>query len=235
VTHSMSKLMDLAVDLSQKQNHKPNNLSRHEGAIGNAQTEESGDHNDEKNETKAGPSGLSNESDLTITTYKCGEATSVTRIPESALKLVGRFTKACAKVQAKDVNLDEVVRLIEQLDVRGWILEHEHPKHGVRVVVSVGEPCKTLGGVDQTVAPANLKISMYKDRDAGATSTTTISGAVLPRADNVIPARARAAMRSQGVDLDEIVRFSREPSAKGVTILVHEDLTKKEKVVISLE
>lgn len=168
-------------------------------------------------------------SDLKITVYKRGEASSVTRIPESMLRLAGTIAKACTQPP----NLDEVVRLMENSTIQGKILEHEQPKDDLKIVISVGD-CSTQSIV-QAAAPANLKIRTYNDAEDDPIMITTVSGGILHGAGNVIPNSAREAMKKHGVDLEEVVRFSTDPNARGVTILDHEDLEKKERVVISLE
>jgi hypothetical protein len=62
----------------------------------------------------------------------------------------------------------------------------------------------------------------------------TIPGGVLKIARNLVPQRALAALREQGMDLDEIVRLSAQPEAKGKLVEI-EDHSKDEWVIISLE
>lgn len=225
-----NKFMDLVMEAVRKQ---PDETSR---ADCEAWSGKSSQRSNGTMEEDASHSSAPKSSDLKITVYKHGEAASVTRVPESTIKLAGKLTKLCSNLQAQDVNLDEVVRLMETNTFQGTILEHEHLKNDVKIVISVGDCSKeSLGGSDQVSAPANLKIKTYKDGEAQAASVTTVSGGILYDAGNVIPSSAREAMRNHGVDFEEIVRFSMDPNAKGVTILDHEDLEKMERVVISLE
>jgi hypothetical protein len=62
----------------------------------------------------------------------------------------------------------------------------------------------------------------------------TIPGGVLKIARNLVPQRALAALRDQGIDLDEIVLLSEKPEAKGKLVEI-EDHDKDERVIISLE
>ena len=62
---------------------------------------------------------------------------------------------------------------------------------------------------------ADLKVRVFKGNDAQPTTTVTIPGAVLKIARSLIPQRAVAALRDQGIDLDEVVRLSEGPEAKG--------------------
>lgn len=61
---------------------------------------------------------------------------------------------------------------------------------------------------------ADLKVRVFKGNDAQPATTVTIPGGTLKIARNLVPQRAMAALRDQGVDLDEIVRLSEEPAAK---------------------
>jgi hypothetical protein len=81
---------------------------------------------------------------------------------------------------------------------------------------------------------ADLKIRVFKRDDAQPATTVTIPGGVLKIARNLVPQRALAALRDEGIDLDEIVRLSEGPEAKGKLVEI-EDHGKDERVVISLE
>jgi len=233
---SFKKFMESAMETTQKESASTSGSNRHGDHIGNTQTEEPAKRSSDTMRGSSGHSSALNSSDLNIIVYKSGEAASVTRIPESTLKLAGKFAKAYANFQAQDVDLEEVVRLIERSNVQGTILEHERPKEEIRIVISVGESSKkTLREVDQGAPAVDLKIRTYKDGETSPMSITTVCGGILCSAENVIPASALEAMCKNGVALDEIARFSMDPNAKGVTILDHEDLKKQERVVISLE
>jgi hypothetical protein len=80
----------------------------------------------------------------------------------------------------------------------------------------------------------DLKVRVFKGSDAQPTTTVTIPGGVLKIARNLVPQRALAALRDQGMDLDEIVRLSEQPEAKGKLVEI-EDHNKGERVIISLE
>jgi len=81
---------------------------------------------------------------------------------------------------------------------------------------------------------ANLKIRVFKGVDEDPATTVTIPGGVLKIASNLIPKRAAAALKDEGIDLEEIVRLSENPDAHGTLVEV-EDHKKNERVVISLE
>ncbi len=81
---------------------------------------------------------------------------------------------------------------------------------------------------------ADLKIRVFKGNEQEPATTVTIPGGVLRIASNLVPHKAGAALKEQGIDLDEIVRLSEMPDAKGKLVEV-EDHKKNERVVISLE
>ena len=81
---------------------------------------------------------------------------------------------------------------------------------------------------------ADLKIRVFKGDDQEPATTVTIPGSILRIASNLIPNKAVAALKEQGIDLDEIVRLSEAPDATGKLAEV-EDHKKNERVVISLE
>jgi hypothetical protein len=81
---------------------------------------------------------------------------------------------------------------------------------------------------------ADLKVRVFKNGAIQAATTVTIPGGVLKIARNLVPQRAVAALKDQGIDLDELVRLSDAPEAKGRLVEI-EDHQKDERVVISLE
>jgi hypothetical protein len=81
---------------------------------------------------------------------------------------------------------------------------------------------------------ADLKVRVFKGNAAQPATTVTIPSSVLKIARNLIPQRALAALRDQGIDLDEVVRLSEGPDAKGKLVEI-EDHGKDERVIISLE
>ena len=62
----------------------------------------------------------------------------------------------------------------------------------------------------------------------------TETGSILRIAANLVPRRAAAALRDEGIELDEIVRLSEDPNVRGQIAEV-EDHEKGERVVVSLE
>jgi hypothetical protein len=81
---------------------------------------------------------------------------------------------------------------------------------------------------------ADLKIRVFKGNDAQPVNTVTIPGGALKIARNLVPQRVMAVLRDQGIDLDEIVRLSEGPEAKGKLVEIA-DHGKDERVIISLE
>jgi hypothetical protein len=81
---------------------------------------------------------------------------------------------------------------------------------------------------------SDLKIRVFKGDDEQPATTVTIPGGVLKIASNLMPQRATAALKEQGIDFDEIVRLSESPKATGKLVEV-EDHRKNERVIISLE
>lgn len=188
---------------------------------------------------QSGQGAALNDSDLHITVFKSGKATSVTSIPESAMRFAGKLIsiKACAGLQAQGVDIEEVVRLAQGMHTQGTILQYERLDDDVRIVVSVGEPSqKESTKNSQATLAADLKIMAFKNiNDTTPLSITTVSSSILSLADKVMPDNAREAMKEKGVLLDELVTFSTDPHARGVTILDHRDLEKGERIVISFE
>jgi len=81
---------------------------------------------------------------------------------------------------------------------------------------------------------ADLKIRVFKGGDSEPETTVTIPGSVLKIASDLIPKQAVTALQGKGVDLDEIVRLSENPDARG-TLVEIEEHKKKERVVVALE
>jgi len=82
--------------------------------------------------------------------------------------------------------------------------------------------------------PAHLKISVYRRGSHEISHATTIAGNAMAMAEKLLPEKARTALAEKGVCLDDLAQFARSPHARGATILVHDDLKKNEKIVISL-
>jgi len=81
---------------------------------------------------------------------------------------------------------------------------------------------------------ADLKVRVFKDGSDNPATTVTIPGSILKIARNLVPHRAVAALRDEGIDLEELVRLSESPDVHG-TVAEIEDHRKGERVVISLE
>ncbi|RYH14341.1 MAG: hypothetical protein EON57_00660 [Alphaproteobacteria bacterium] len=81
---------------------------------------------------------------------------------------------------------------------------------------------------------SDVKIRVYRGADQHLTSTVTIPGGILRIAASLIPRRAMAALRDEGIELDELVALSEKAEAQGQLVQV-EDHDKNERVVVSLE
>jgi hypothetical protein len=81
---------------------------------------------------------------------------------------------------------------------------------------------------------ADLKIRVFKDGEAKQETTVTIPCGILSVASKLIPKQAAEALHNKGIDLDEIVRLSKNPEVSG-TLVEIEEHKKNEKIVISLE
>jgi len=81
---------------------------------------------------------------------------------------------------------------------------------------------------------ADLKIRVFKGRDATPETTVTVPGSVLKIASKLIPRRAREALQEWGIDLEEIIKLSENPEARGTLVEVEEH-KKNERIVIALE
>lgn len=80
----------------------------------------------------------------------------------------------------------------------------------------------------------DLKIRIYKGEDSAPATTVTIPGGVLKIASKLIPKQATETLQEKGIDLDEIIRLSKNPEAHG-TLVEIEEHKKNERVVIALE
>jgi hypothetical protein len=81
---------------------------------------------------------------------------------------------------------------------------------------------------------SDLKIRIYKDKSSDPVTTVTVPGSVLKIASKLIPKQAMDALHEKGIDLDEIIKLSENPEAKGTLVEVEEH-EKDEKIVIALE
>ncbi len=80
----------------------------------------------------------------------------------------------------------------------------------------------------------DLKIRVFKRGEAQPESTVTIPGGVIEVASKLIPKQATAALQDKGIDIDELIKLSKNPEISGTLVEVEEH-KKNEKVVISLE
>lgn len=81
---------------------------------------------------------------------------------------------------------------------------------------------------------ADLKIRVFRSGNAAPVTTITVPGTVLKIASNLIPGQAAHALQEKGIDLDEIIRLSDNPDARG-TLVEIEEHEKNERIVIALE
>lgn len=81
---------------------------------------------------------------------------------------------------------------------------------------------------------ANLKIRIFKRNEPDPDTTVTIPGNILKIASKLIPQRLSDILQEKGIDIDEIIKLSDNPAAKG-TLVEIEEHKKKEKIVIALE
>ena len=81
---------------------------------------------------------------------------------------------------------------------------------------------------------ADVKIRVFKGDEAQPEATITIPGSILVVASKLIPEQAAAALQDKGIDLDELIKLSRNSEVQG-TLVEIEDHKKNEKTVISLE
>ncbi|MDM5270573.1 hypothetical protein PGH07_00080 [Sulfurovum sp. zt1-1] len=81
---------------------------------------------------------------------------------------------------------------------------------------------------------SDLKIRIYKHHSSDPATTVTIPGSVLKTASKLIPQHAMNALHEKGIDLDEIIKLSDNPDAKG-TIIEMEEHDKDENIIMELE
>ncbi len=81
---------------------------------------------------------------------------------------------------------------------------------------------------------ADLKIRVFKDNKSEPDTTVTLPGGVLKIASKLIPRQAINALQEKGIDLEEIIKLSDNPDARGTLVEVEEH-EKNEKIVIALE
>jgi hypothetical protein len=81
---------------------------------------------------------------------------------------------------------------------------------------------------------ADLKVRVFKQNREQPATTVTIPAGVVKIASNFVPRKAVTALKEQGINLDELVRLSETPEARG-TLVEIEDHEKNERIVISLE
>ena len=80
----------------------------------------------------------------------------------------------------------------------------------------------------------DLKIRVFKGSGSEPETTVTVPGGVLKIASKLIPKRATDTLQEKGIDLDEIIRLSGNPEARGILVEVEEH-EKNERIVIALE
>ncbi|MGD9367223.1 MAG: hypothetical protein PVH87_16105 [Desulfobacteraceae bacterium] len=81
---------------------------------------------------------------------------------------------------------------------------------------------------------ADVKIRVFKRGETHPDTTVTLPGSVLEVASKLIPKRAVAALQDVGIDLDELIKLSRNPDVRG-TLVEIERHKKNEKFIISLD
>ena len=81
---------------------------------------------------------------------------------------------------------------------------------------------------------ADLKIRIFKGCESSPETTVTIPGSLLKFASRLIPKQAAIALQEKGIDINEIVRLSENPEAKGIFIEVEEH-KKNRRIIIALE
>lgn len=80
----------------------------------------------------------------------------------------------------------------------------------------------------------DLKIRVFKGSGSEPETTVTVPGGVLKIASKLIPKQATDALQEKGINLDEIIRLSGNPEARGILVEVEEH-EKNERIVIALE
>jgi hypothetical protein len=81
---------------------------------------------------------------------------------------------------------------------------------------------------------ANLKIRIFKNSESDPTTTVTVPGGILKIASKLIPKKITATLQEKSIDIDEIIKLSENPDARG-TLVEIEEHKKNEKIVIALE
>ena len=81
---------------------------------------------------------------------------------------------------------------------------------------------------------ANLKIRVFKDSESDPTTTITVPGGILKIASKLIPKKITTTLQEKGIDIDEIIKLSENPDARG-TLVEIEEHRKNEKIIIALE
>lgn len=82
--------------------------------------------------------------------------------------------------------------------------------------------------------PSTLKIRTFENGEEDAAKTVTIPLGVLRVARKLVPERALAAMREEGIDVDGLFDLSQNQEGP-TTILEVEEHKRKRKVIISVE
>lgn len=80
----------------------------------------------------------------------------------------------------------------------------------------------------------DLKIRVLKGKESTPQKTVTVPGSVLKIASKLIPKQAMDALHEEGIDLNEIIKLSENPDARG-TLVEIEDHKKNKRIVIALE
>ena len=81
---------------------------------------------------------------------------------------------------------------------------------------------------------ADVKIRVFKHGESKPETTITIPGSVLNVASKLIPKKAVAALQAEGIDLEELIKLSKNPDVRGTLVEVEEH-KKNEKIIIALE
>jgi hypothetical protein len=81
---------------------------------------------------------------------------------------------------------------------------------------------------------ADVKIRIFRQGESQPKTTVTIPGSVLNVASKLIPKKAFSALQEEGIDIDELIKLSKNPDVRG-TLVEIEEHQKNEKIIISLE
>jgi hypothetical protein len=87
---------------------------------------------------------------------------------------------------------------------------------------------------DEEELMTDVKIRVYKGGESAPETTVTIPGKMIDVASRLIPKRASAALRDEGIDIAEISELAKNPDVQG-TLVEIENHKKGERVVISLD